>query len=205
MRGADLHSTAGCHPTSTSEIDSYPGGSERYLADLRTLIMEDRGEGGSKRVISVGEIGLGGCGAAPSRRQIELPPIPQAVAVCPASSSSGAAEAPRSQRPLPFASWAPRILGDCNVLCHLRSLPSVSRVPRDVRHYLTPLRLRPAAPLPSRDPAQAPPSLARPGKGVPAPTLPPLADIRIAHRSRRRAEGCGVGGSRGGMERRGGA
>jgi hypothetical protein len=76
MRGADLHSTAGCHPTSTSEIDSYPGGSERYLADLRTLIMEDRGEGGSKRVISVGEIGLGGCGAAPSRRQIELPPIP---------------------------------------------------------------------------------------------------------------------------------
>jgi hypothetical protein len=61
---ADLHSTAGCHPTSTSEIDSYPGGTERYLADLRRLIAEDRGEGGSKRVISVGEIGLGEYGTS---------------------------------------------------------------------------------------------------------------------------------------------
>ncbi|WVW86687.1 hypothetical protein I302_108741 [Kwoniella bestiolae CBS 10118] len=54
----DLHCTAGCHPTSTSEIPSHPSGFEGYLNDLRKLISEDRGEGGSKRTISIGEIGL---------------------------------------------------------------------------------------------------------------------------------------------------
>ncbi len=56
----ELHCTAGCHPTSTSEIGTYKSeGEEGYLRDLRELIKEDRGEGGSKRIISIGEIGLG--------------------------------------------------------------------------------------------------------------------------------------------------
>ncbi|OCF46111.1 TatD DNase [Kwoniella heveanensis CBS 569] len=53
-----LHCTAGCHPTSTSEIAKHPSGEEGYLADLRSLIEQDRGEGGSKRIISIGEVGL---------------------------------------------------------------------------------------------------------------------------------------------------
>lgn len=56
---AELHSTAGCHPTSTSEIDKHPEGVDGYIRDLKALIEEDRGEGGSKRIISIGEIGLG--------------------------------------------------------------------------------------------------------------------------------------------------
>lgn len=56
----DLHSTAGCHPTSTTEIDSFKGGEEAYFSELETLISEDRGEGGSKRIVSIGEVGLGG-------------------------------------------------------------------------------------------------------------------------------------------------
>lgn len=56
---SDLHCTAGCHPTSTSEMDKYEGGAEAYVRDLNRLIEEDRGEGGSKRIRSVGEIGLG--------------------------------------------------------------------------------------------------------------------------------------------------
>ena len=55
-----LHCTAGCHPTQTNELDSYTGGPDLYIDELRTLIQNDRGEGGSKRVVSVGEIGLGG-------------------------------------------------------------------------------------------------------------------------------------------------
>lgn len=55
---ADLHSTAGCHPTSTTEIDKHRGGEEGYFGELEELIVSDRGEGGSKRIISVGEVGL---------------------------------------------------------------------------------------------------------------------------------------------------
>ncbi|EIW71710.1 hypothetical protein TREMEDRAFT_67918 [Tremella mesenterica DSM 1558] len=54
----DLHCTAGIHPTSTSEISNHPSGPEDYLSKLRELIAIDRGEGGSKRIISIGEIGL---------------------------------------------------------------------------------------------------------------------------------------------------
>ncbi|GFZ50121.1 Deoxyribonuclease Tat-D [Saitozyma sp. JCM 24511] len=76
-----LHSTAGCHPTSASEIESYPGGAERYLADLRTLIAEDRGEGGSKRVISVGEIGLDYDRLHHSPRETQLKHLPALLAL----------------------------------------------------------------------------------------------------------------------------
>jgi hypothetical protein len=54
---ADLHCTAGCHPTSTGELDKYPGGITAYLDALRNVIKEDRE--GEKRIISIGEIGLG--------------------------------------------------------------------------------------------------------------------------------------------------
>lgn len=53
----DLHCTAGCHPTSTGEIDKHPGGIAAYLTELRKIISEDRE--GDRRVISIGEIGLG--------------------------------------------------------------------------------------------------------------------------------------------------
>lgn len=59
MKYVDLHCTAGVHPTSTSEIDKHPQGAEAYFAELEQLIQDDRGEGGSRRIISVGEIGLG--------------------------------------------------------------------------------------------------------------------------------------------------
>ena len=55
----DLHCTAGCHPTSTTEIEQYEGGSEKYMADLEQVIADDRGAAGSNRVIAVGEVGLG--------------------------------------------------------------------------------------------------------------------------------------------------
>ncbi|KAL1408307.1 hypothetical protein Q8F55_005113 [Vanrija albida] len=54
----NLHSTAGCHPTSTSEIDKHKGGEDGYFAELGALIDEDRKEGGAKRIISIGEVGL---------------------------------------------------------------------------------------------------------------------------------------------------
>ncbi|WVF68644.1 hypothetical protein IAT40_003414 [Kwoniella sp. CBS 6097] len=54
----DLHCTAGCHPTSTSEINKHPSGVKGYLSDLKALIEQDRGESESKRIISIGEVGL---------------------------------------------------------------------------------------------------------------------------------------------------
>ncbi|KAI9632991.1 uncharacterized protein MKK02DRAFT_35211 [Dioszegia hungarica] len=54
----DLHCTAGVHPTSTSEIDKHPQGADACFQELEQLIEADRGEGGSKRIISLGEIGL---------------------------------------------------------------------------------------------------------------------------------------------------
>nr|XP_019009130.1 uncharacterized protein I206_05775 [Kwoniella pini CBS 10737]OCF47911.1 hypothetical protein I206_05775 [Kwoniella pini CBS 10737] len=54
----NLHCTAGCHPTSTNEIDKHPLGFEGYINDLKELINQDRNENGSKKIISIGEIGL---------------------------------------------------------------------------------------------------------------------------------------------------
>ncbi|WVQ79419.1 hypothetical protein IAT38_001516 [Cryptococcus sp. DSM 104549] len=54
----NLHCTAGTHPTSTSEIDSHPAGVDAYFSELTSIIDSDRGEGGSKRIISIGEVGL---------------------------------------------------------------------------------------------------------------------------------------------------
>lgn len=55
----DLQCSAGVHPTSTCEMDKHPCGAEGYLKELTDLIDQDLGEGGSKRIISIGEIGLG--------------------------------------------------------------------------------------------------------------------------------------------------
>ncbi|CAK9781044.1 unnamed protein product [Cutaneotrichosporon oleaginosum] len=51
----DLHSTAGCHPTSTAEIDKYRGGEEAYFSALKELIASDLQ---TKRIVSIGEVGL---------------------------------------------------------------------------------------------------------------------------------------------------
>jgi hypothetical protein len=40
-------------------MEEYPSGAESYLEELCKLVANDRGEGGSKRIISIGEIGLG--------------------------------------------------------------------------------------------------------------------------------------------------
>lgn len=68
----DSYSTAGCHPTSTSEIDKYPGGADKYFADLEALIESDIGPQGTKRIVSVGEIGLGETEARLSTDEIRL-------------------------------------------------------------------------------------------------------------------------------------
>lgn len=40
-------------------MDKHPSGAEGYLKELTDLIDKDLGEEGSKRIISIGEIGLG--------------------------------------------------------------------------------------------------------------------------------------------------
>ncbi|WWD20111.1 hypothetical protein CI109_104586 [Kwoniella shandongensis] len=72
----DLHCTAGCHPTSTNEIDSYRSGAEGYLSDLSKFIAADRGEGGSKRIISIGEVGLDYDRLHHSPKEIQLKHLP---------------------------------------------------------------------------------------------------------------------------------
>jgi TatD DNase family protein len=52
-----MHCTAGCHPTSSAEIDRFPGGADAYFAELEGLITADRAAG--KRIVSIGEVGLG--------------------------------------------------------------------------------------------------------------------------------------------------
>ncbi|WVN87011.1 uncharacterized protein L203_102187 [Cryptococcus depauperatus CBS 7841] len=54
----DLYCTAGIHPTSTSEMDKHPKGAAAYLQELVDHIDQDLGEGGSKRIVSIGEVGL---------------------------------------------------------------------------------------------------------------------------------------------------
>ncbi|KAK8849486.1 hypothetical protein IAR55_004820 [Kwoniella newhampshirensis] len=72
----NLHCTAGCHPTSTSEIDSRSTGAEGYLSDLSRLIEDDRGAGGSKRIISIGEVGLDYDRLHHSPKEVQLKHLP---------------------------------------------------------------------------------------------------------------------------------
>lgn len=52
----NFYSTAGCHPTRTSEMESHPEGAEAYLGQIKELIQTDKAEGG--KVVAVGECGL---------------------------------------------------------------------------------------------------------------------------------------------------
>lgn len=54
----DLQCSAGVHPTSTNDIDKHPSGAKGYFKELTDFIDQDLGEEGSKRIISIGEIGL---------------------------------------------------------------------------------------------------------------------------------------------------
>lgn len=51
-----FYSTAGCHPTRTSEMESYEEGAEAYLGKIKELILDARKEG--SKVMAVGECGL---------------------------------------------------------------------------------------------------------------------------------------------------
>ena len=51
-----FYSTAGCHPTRTSEMEAYDQGAQVYLANIKQLILESRKQGA--KVVAVGECGL---------------------------------------------------------------------------------------------------------------------------------------------------
>lgn len=51
-----FYSTAGCHPTRTSEMEKHADGAEAYLSKIKGLIQADKTKGG--KVVSVGECGL---------------------------------------------------------------------------------------------------------------------------------------------------
>lgn len=55
----DLHATVGCHPTSTTEIDSHPDGVDGYKKAMSELIRNEVKKGSDSRLIAIGEIGLG--------------------------------------------------------------------------------------------------------------------------------------------------
>lgn len=52
-----FYSTAGCHPTRTSGMESYEQGADVYLGKIKELILTSRKEGVGK-VVAVGECGL---------------------------------------------------------------------------------------------------------------------------------------------------
>ncbi|KAJ1024757.1 hypothetical protein NDA16_002797 [Ustilago loliicola] len=51
-----FYSTAGCHPTRTSEMQAYSEGADAYLGKIRTLIEESKA--GKGKIVAVGECGL---------------------------------------------------------------------------------------------------------------------------------------------------
>ncbi len=54
-----LYATVGCHPTHTTDFEAFKGGPNAYLQALEHLLetsMEDE----TRRVVSIGECGLGG-------------------------------------------------------------------------------------------------------------------------------------------------
>ena len=57
MHAPDFYATIGCHPTRSTQFDSFRGGPSAYLDALDALIKEHlQGRG---RVVAVGECGLG--------------------------------------------------------------------------------------------------------------------------------------------------
>ncbi|KAN0061994.1 hypothetical protein ACQY0O_005989 [Thecaphora frezii] len=54
-----LYSTAGCHPTRTSEMETHPDGATAYLSRISQLIEEShRADPATAKVVAVGECGL---------------------------------------------------------------------------------------------------------------------------------------------------
>lgn len=54
---AGLYGTAGCHPTRSTELDTYKGGPSAYMAALKSLVDAHHGKEG--RIVAIGECGLG--------------------------------------------------------------------------------------------------------------------------------------------------
>lgn len=52
-----FYSTAGCHPTRTSEMESYVEGADAYLGKVKELILSSRSDS-IQKVVAVGECGL---------------------------------------------------------------------------------------------------------------------------------------------------
>lgn len=52
-----LHATAGCHPTSTKEISERS--EDDYFRELEDVIRNQVGKGTQRRLVAIGEIGLG--------------------------------------------------------------------------------------------------------------------------------------------------
>lgn len=53
-----FYSTAGCHPTRTSEMESYTQGAHVYLQNIKQLILDSRNQTHAAKVVAVGECGL---------------------------------------------------------------------------------------------------------------------------------------------------
>ncbi|SPO28859.1 related to 3'--_5' exonuclease and endonuclease [Ustilago trichophora] len=53
-----FYSTAGCHPTRTSEMEAYADGAEVYLQKIKEVILDSRKAPEAAKVVAVGECGL---------------------------------------------------------------------------------------------------------------------------------------------------
>ena len=58
---AGLYSTAGCHPTRSTEMTTFAGGPEAYMEKLKSLVDANRHGSEHGRIVAVGECGLGTC------------------------------------------------------------------------------------------------------------------------------------------------
>lgn len=54
----DCYSTAGCHPTRTSEMEADPEGPSAYLSKIADLIQKSRSGSTTSKVVAIGECGL---------------------------------------------------------------------------------------------------------------------------------------------------
>lgn len=57
----NLYATAGCHPTRSTEMTSYEGGTSAYMAALQALVDAHRPGTNDGRIVAIGECGLGRC------------------------------------------------------------------------------------------------------------------------------------------------
>ena len=62
-----FYATVGCHPTRSAQFDKFKAGPDAYLRALDRVITEDRKS--SRRVVAVGECGLGAITSIHARRE----------------------------------------------------------------------------------------------------------------------------------------